>query len=72
MKELDYPKELDSTPRSLRLVLISCEETGVVGENARQGTVKDLDSKYPFFYQVTMIFIISSEALTQGQLYLAL
>ena len=60
------------TSRSLRLALFSSEETRVVSENSRQGTVKALDSKYPFFYQVTMIFITSSEALTQGQLYLAL
>lgn len=72
MKALDYPKGFGLTSRSLRLPLFPSEETGVVGENSRQGTVKALDSKYPFFYQITMIFIISSEALRQGQLYLAL
>ena len=72
MKELEYRKRSDLTSRSLRLPLFSSEENGVVGENSRQGTVRALDFKYPFFYQVTMILIISSEALTQGQLYLAL
>ena len=72
MRGLDDSEGVELTLRSLRLALLCSEEIGVSSENSRLGAVEALDSEYPDFYQVTMVLIISSEALIREELYLAL